>query len=77
MAIGNWLRNWKRSQKPVTVRRTRLGLEALEDRTTPSVNPVFDSSTGRLTVSISGNDDVTISAESSSGTAVGASPSSE
>ena len=36
MAMRNWLQSWKRSQKPVTVRRTRLGLESLEDRNQPA-----------------------------------------
>ncbi len=71
MSIGNWLRSWKRSQKPVTVRRTRLGLEALEDRVTPSVSVSQDQFTKRVTVSISGNDDVTISSEAASGDTIG------
>jgi autotransporter-associated beta strand protein len=69
MSIGNWVRGWKRSQAPKTIRRPRLGMESLEDRTTPAITAVVNA--GVLTVSLSGNDNVTVGGHSATGTDVG------
>jgi autotransporter-associated beta strand protein len=66
MTIGNWVRSWKRSQTPKTIRRPRLGMEHLEDRTTPAISATVNA--GVLTVSLSGNDNVTVGGLSAAGT---------
>ncbi|MFO0803525.1 MAG: autotransporter-associated beta strand repeat-containing protein [Gemmataceae bacterium] len=69
MAIGNWVRGWKRSQTPKTIRRPRLGMENLEDRTTPAT---FSQSGGLLTISMTGaTDALTISGLIAGGTSIG------
>lgn len=69
MSIGNWVRSWKRSQAPKTIRRPRLGMEHLEDRTTPAT---FSQSGGLLTISMTGaTDALTISGLIAGGTSIG------
>lgn len=68
--MKSWLRDLFTPARRPVVRRERLGLLALEDRTTPTVTATKNGA-GLLTINYSGlNDAATITAESTTGTSV-------
>lgn len=60
MAIGSWLRAWRRQYGPGTpIRRPRpfRPVEALEDRTVPAVTIQSDAATGIVTINLGAAND--------------------
>lgn len=72
MTFTNWVRNRNRAyglgdaRKPM--QRPRLGMELLEDRTTPTISANLNA--GVLTVALSGNDNATVGGLASNGTTI-------
>ena len=74
MAIGSWLRAWRRQYGPGTpIRRPRpfRPVEALEDRTVPAVTIQSDAATGIVTINLgAANDQASITGTNLNGDAV-------